>query len=330
MTEIVTVAGLEPRQLDWVARLYGRADPKYRHRTFLEHLFLENPVGPSLHAFAVDADRPVGHICIVRTAARYGAEQLAAGKLEGLWIDESHRGRRPGDEPVVAELLTRLYAFSDAQGIDLVHALATPHIGDIIRFTPLSGVGEQSLVSLVKARTLATRALAVAQRAAGAIAGLPPAHAVLRRATAQDVDLAQVPLPPSGRWAIVPDGAWEWYASSPFVRVLELDRSRSLVQLPAAPHEPLRLAGWHAEQATMRAALRLLAAAGRVAREHGAATLRFQPWSSPAGNGTLARACRLVGFVPRDDLTTVWVHASNRELVRREAVVPTPFLYLGF
>jgi hypothetical protein len=330
VTEILTVAGPGADQLDWVARLYGQADPKYRDPAFLEHLFLRNPIGPSLHAFAVEGETPVGHICIVRTRARYGPEDLPAGKLEGLWVEASHRGRRAAGDRLVRVLLSKLYAFADDQGIELVHALATPHIGRIIGFTPLSPVGARSLVSVVSPRGVAGRALALAQRVVREAAAAPVRSAGLRPASVGDADLAEVPTAPTGRWAIVADDAWDWYCSSPLVRVLELDGCRALVQLPADSHEPLRLVGWRADRPRPRLALRVVAAAGRLAREHGAASLRLQPWSGPAGDANLARACAISGFFPRSDMRTVWVRASREELVRTEAVVSTPFLYFGF
>ena len=330
MTEIVTVAGLDDEKLDWVAQLYGRADPKYRDREYREHLFLRNPVGPSLHAFAVDGERAVGHCCVVRTRALLGDDDLPAGKLEALWIEESHRGRQPTGETVVRELLTRLYEFSDAQGLELVHALATPRIGKVIAFAPLSPVGKRSLVSVLGRGSVPVRMLATIQRAAREAGAAPVGNTSLRAATPEDVDLARVLQPQPGRWAVVAGDAWGWYCSSPFVAVLELDGSRALVQLPAASHEPLRVIGWKDERPGLRSALRLVAAAGRLARARGAATLRFQPWDGDAGDGALARACRLAGFVPRDDLTTVWVHTRDPGLARPEAAVSTPFLYLGF
>jgi hypothetical protein len=332
VTEILTVAGPGAEQLDWVARLYGQADPKYRDPAFLEHLFLRNPIGPSLHAFAVEGETPIGHICIVRTRARYGPEDLPAGKLEGLWIEASHRGRRADGHPLVRTLLSKLYAFSDDQGVELVHALATPRIGQIIGFTPLSPAGARSLVSVVSPNGagVAGRALALAQRVAREAAAAPVRTAGLRPAGVGDADLAEVPPAPTGRWAVVADDAWGWYCSSPLVRVLELEGCRALVQLPAAPHEPLRLVGWRAERPRLRTALGLIAAAGRLAREQRAASLRFQPWPSAAVDGSLARACALTGFLSRSDLTTVWVRATREELVRAKAVVSTPFLYLGF
>jgi hypothetical protein len=76
--------------------------------------------------------------------------------------------------------------------------------------------------------------------------------------------------------------------------------------------------------------MRLVAAAAAVAREARAPTLRFQPWPSEAGDGALERACRLLGFVRRNDQTTLWVRARDPELARPEAVVPSPLFYLGF
>jgi hypothetical protein len=332
VTEILTVAGSGAEQLDWVARLYGQADPKYRDRGFLEHLFQRNPAGPTLHTFAVDGETPVGHSCIVRTRARYGADDLPAGKLEAIWVEASHRGPRAGGDPLVRILLSKLYAFADDHGVELIHALATPHIGRIIGFAPLSPVGARTLVSLVSPddRGVVGRTLVLAQRLAREAVAAPVGRAELRPAGIDDADLAEVAPAPAGCWAIVGDDAWDWYCSSPLVRVLEFDGCRALVQLPASPHEPLRLVGWRAERPRLRSALRVVAAAGRLARDQSASSLRFQPWPGPAADGRLARACAISGFLPRSDLTTVWVRAAREELVRTEAVVSTPFLYLGF
>ena len=331
MTAIVTVAGLDEQRLTWVADLYGNADPKYLDRAFLEHLFLQNPVGPSLHAFAVDGERPVGHCCVVRTNARVGSADLPAGKLEALWIEASHRRQRgPHGATLVRTMLDRLYAFSDANGIRLVHALATPRIGRVIAFTPLLPVGERSRVGVAAGNSPAATSLGLVQRALREAGAAPLGPVSLRPATEADADLADVPVPAEGRWTIVAGDAWDWYRASPLIRVLELESCRALVQLPASPHEPLRIVGWRSERPGVRAGLKLLAAAGRLARAKGAATLRFQPWDGPAGDGSLGRACRLAGLVPRDDLTTVWVHSPDRELVRPEAAVSSPFLYLGF
>ncbi len=330
MTEILTVAGLDDERVRWVADLYGNADPKYRDRAFLEHLLLRNPVGPSLHAFALDGERPVGHCCVIRTSARLGDADLPSGKLEALWVEASHRGRGADGETLVRTLLTRLYAFSDANGIGLVHALATPRIGRVIAFTPLRPVGERSRVGVVAGGSLPASALGLAQRAAREAGAAPVGPVALRPAAVEDADLAEIPTPAAGRWAIVGDGAWDWYRASPLIRVLEVGSSRALVQLPASPHEPLRVVGWRSDRPGVREGLRVLAAAGRLARANGASTIRFQPWDGRSGDGSLARACRVAGLVPRDDLTTVWVHSPDPDLVRPEAAVSTPFLYLGF
>jgi hypothetical protein len=170
--------------------------------------------------------------------------------------------------------------------------------------------------------------LAVAQRALRALAR--PAGAHVREATTDDSDLVDAPPPPAGQWTPVLGDAWEWYRSSPLVRVLDASDFRALVQLPATPFEPVRIVGWRPRRAGVRAAARVLAAAARIAHETRAPTLRFQPWPSESGDGDLERACRLLGFVRRRDQTTLWVRTADPALARPEAVVPSPLFYLGF
>jgi hypothetical protein len=332
VTEILTLAGpLEPRKLAWISDLYGRVDPKYRRTDVLEHLFTATRE-PALHAFAVDGERTVGHCSVVPTPGRLGGDPLRAGKLEALFIEETHRGRRSGQEPVVATLLTRLYAFADEQGLELVHALATPEIGRVIRFTALDGVGAPSHVAAIAPVNVPARALGGAQRAVRALAG-GRTRFELRPPTEADGDLVDAPLPPPGRWAIAPADAWDWYCRSPLLRVLTVSGrhgSRALVQLPGSPHEPFRLVSWRPEHTGLPAALALLQAAGNASGEAGAATLRFQPWTSPAANGELGRACRLTGFVRRNDLTRVWIRKRSGEPADPARAVSTPSLYLAF
>ncbi len=294
----------------------------------LEHLFTQSPAGQALHSFAVDAGRPVGHCAVVPHPAMRGNEDLRCGKLEALWIEPSHRGRDAGDAPLYRTLLDQLYAFADERGYEVIHGHATPRIGRVIRFEPLEPVGKPSWVSVISASSSAAKALAAAQRALRALAR--PSGASVREAAADDSDLVDAPPPAAGRWTPVLGDAWDWYRSSPLVRVLEASDFRALIQLPVTPFEPVRIVGWRPGRAGVRTAADLLAAAARIAQEARAPTLRFQPWPSEPGDGALERACRLLGFVRRRDQTTLWVRARDPELARAEAVVPSPLFYLGF
>ena len=348
MVELITVEGpLEPRMLRSIADLYGRAEPKYLRDDVLEHLFVKSPGGSGLHAFALDGGRPVGHCAVVPMRARRGTAELRCGKLEALFVEEAYPGRRPGRQPVVLDLLDRLYSCADERGVELIHALVTPRIGRVIGFLPLEGVGARTLVTVTSTGTHAAldtrlhmRALAGAQGAVRelgfAIAKLAvrqSGETKLRAPTADDADLAEAQPVLPGRWTVVAEDAWDWYRSSPLLRVLEIagpDGCRALLQVPGAPGEPVRVIGWRPARTGLVPAFLLLGATGRLARRNGATTLRFQPWASPAGNGTLERACRLLGFVARRDVTTLWVRTHDAELARADAVVPTPLLYLGF
>jgi hypothetical protein len=344
MGEVVVVEGpLDDERLGWVKGLYGRADAKYLRPEVLHHLLAASPAGPALHAFAVDGERAVAHCAVVPMRGRLGTDELRCGKLEALFVDEAYRGRRAGGTPLAIVLLDRLYDFADEKGFQLLHAYVQPAVGRVTRFTPLEGVGRRSLVAVTTpgpGRSRAEALLAVGQRAvresayAGArAAARPPGGTELRPPADADLDLVDAPAPPPGRWTVLASDAWAWHRESPLLRVLQIHGARgcrALVQLPGRPGESVRLIGWRPERAGVLPAIQLLGAAGRVARETGAATLRFQPWSAPGGDGALERACRMLGFVPRDDLTTLWVRARDPALVRREAVVPTPLFSLAF
>jgi acetyltransferase (GNAT) family protein len=327
---------LDERMLAWVADLYGGVDPKYRRHDFLEHLLVRGPGGPSLHGFAVDDGTPVGHAAVVPTPARRGAKRLRAGKLEALVVAESHRGRRDGNASVAEALLHQLYARADENGIELIHAHVAPQVGRVIGFTRLDGVGRPSLVALLGTRAqLAERALAglqlgVRKAAHAAARSFGSATTVVRELAPDDADLLETPEVPRDSWAVVADDAFGWYATSPYIRVLEVggdDHSRALIQLPGSPQEPLRVASWQAPKPGTKAAAHFLSEAARLAQESGASALRLQQgrW-----NPTLDRTARALGFVRRHDLTTLWVRARDPSLARADAVVATPMLYLGF
>jgi hypothetical protein len=341
VVEAVAIEGpLEADRLGWVAGLYGPVDPRYHDREFLAHLFARGPGGPALHAFATDAGVPVGHAAVVPTPARRGSAALRAGKLEALVVAASHRGSREGGPPVVRLLLDTLYELADARGFEALHAYVLPRVGRVIRFTRVDDVAPPSLVALLRTSrsgpaAVAERALTAAQLGARVIArvGLRTfrtrtSAATVRALAADDAELLETPPLRDDAWALVGAEAWGWYASSPYVRILEPgDGSRALVQLPGWPREPLRIAAWYAPAPGIKSALVLLDAAARLARESGAATLRIQ---TPRPEPSLRRAARALGFVERSDLATLWVRSADPALTRPGAIVPTASLYLGF
>jgi hypothetical protein len=337
VVEVVAVDGpLEQDRLGWVADLYGAVDPKYRNRDYLENLFVRGPAGPALHAFAIDDGTPVGHAAVVPTPARSATATLRAGKLEALVVAASHRGSRDEGPPVVRLTLDALYALADARGFDVIHAYVLPRVGRTIQFTRLDGVAAPSLVALLRptqagAKGAAERLLATSQRIARALAHLGGARAsaaVVRPFSAGDAAMLETPSLLAGAWAVVADGAADWYASSPYVRILEPgDGSRALVQLPGSPRDALRVAAWDSPSPGLGSAFVLLDAAARLAHESDATTLRLQV-ARP--QPSLRRAARALGFVQRNDLTTLWVRTADPELARANAIVSTAPLYLGF
>jgi len=345
VVDFLTVLGpLERTQLESVGDLYGRADRKYRDLEFLEHLFVRGPVGPALHALAVDDGRPVGHCAIVPMPARWADQDFRCGKVEALFVDAPYRGRRGADRPVVVELLDRLFTYAEDAGVELLHAFVRPEVGRLFVGFERVEIGERARVAVASPATLQSQraqatvlasvqtTLRVLGHTAARIATPRASTATVRPPVPADSDLVDVP-PPAGRWTIVADRSWDWYCGSPLLRVLEIpgaNGSRALVQLPGSPGEALRVAAWRPREGGLVPAVLALGATQQLARRSGAGTVRFQPWPTPWDQHELERASRLLGFVRRPDFTTLYVRARARHLVRQDGVFATPLLYLGF
>lgn len=337
MVEITAVAGpLDERRLGWIADLYGAVDAKYRDPAQLEHLFTRSPAGPGLHAFALDGPRAVGHCAVVPMTARRDSVPLLVGKVEALVVEAGYRGRRPGSPPLAVTLRERLYALADEQGVEILHAYVRPAVGRVLDLAPVR-IAPRSLLCILRPGGVAGRArvpaLALGAVQLGLRAGARPfargEHVDVRRPDAADEDLVRAPPAAPGTWTVRAEDVWEWSRQAPALRVLEAPgRERSLVQLPGAPGDLLRIVAWRAERPTIRSALRIVLAAARFARDHGAARIAYQPWQPDACGSVLARACRLLGFVERDDLATLYVRGRDPALAR--AVGSTPLLALGF
>ena len=337
MVEFEVLEGpLDSSRLGWVADLYGAVDPKYRDLAQLEHLFLASPAGPGLHTFALDGERPVGHCAVVPMTARRDGVPLLVGKVEAFVVEAPYRGRREGAPPLAVSLRERLYALADARGIELLHAYVRPPVGRILDLTPVRAA-PRSFVGVVRpgavvgrARVPAT-ALAAMQGGMRAIARpLTRSSFSVRSADSADRDLVQRPPPPPGTWTVCADDVWNWCREAPPLRVLATmgpDRGRALVQLPGGPGDALRVVGWRSDRPTLRNAVGVAVAAARLAHDHDAARVVYQPWPGDHGR-TLARACRMLGFVEREDFATLYVRGRDPALAQR--VATTPLLALGF
>jgi GNAT superfamily N-acetyltransferase len=332
VTDVVGLEGpLARERLDWIARLYGEADAKYRDRAVLEHLFVSGPAGPALHAFAIDAGQPVGHVAVVPMRARLGPREIRCGKVEALFVAPSYRGRPVDGDPIAVRMRERLYALADENTVAPLHAYVLPQVRRVLELNAVHG-GAQSLVAIIRPNAFPkarARVAATALRSAQTVARLPAMRAglgaELRPAAASDVDLVAAAAPPPGRWTVLADDSWDWYRASPVVRVVAVAAARALVQLPGSSGGALRVVAFRADRAGLRPAVAVLTAAIRLARQTGAATVRFQPWHH---DEALARAARLLGFVARDDFTVL--SARDATVVRADHVVPTPLLHLGF
>ena len=188
-----------------------------------------------------------------------------------------------------------------------------------------------------KRRRLATVGLSLGQNALVATAytavrlvtGAWRAPAVEPPAAA-DADLA-VATAPDGRWTVSGADAWDWYAGSGVLRAVEVGGrygSRAIVRLRESDAAAVQVVAWRPKRPGSLPAVLLLGALRRLARRGSAPSLRFQPWEGSGGDGSLAHACRRLGFATRGEVELV-LHSTDPALDGVEPVL-TPFFYVTF
>ena len=330
MVEAVAIEGpLDPDRLEWVAELYGAVDPKYLDRGVPPPPLRAGPgraSAPRVRARRRRARRP----CRRRPdAARRGTRRFAPGSWR-RWSSPSRTAAAAAAAcPWSAWCSTPstrspTRAGSSCSTHSSCHASAGP--SDSSASTTSA---PPSLVALLKTVAVRSgcRSGACSRRRAARRCERSRARALRARSRS---DLARRHLGrrrhcsrrlrfPTDSWAVVAEGAWDWYTSSPYVRILEPgDGSRALVQLPGWPREPLRVAAWDSPSPGFRSAVRAPRRSRATGARDGAATLRLQ---IARPDPSLRRAARALGFVERSDLTTLWVRSADPALARTGAVV---------
>jgi hypothetical protein len=340
---------LDDERLEWLTRLYGPVDAKYRSLDYVRRQFVRNPFGWSAHVFAVAEGEPVGHCGVVPFRARLGDEQITVGKLEALAVSPSHRGRREDGGSLATDILATLYPFAVAEGLPLLFGLAPPPVARIhlragCRQLPLEApayvlVADRRAFAGPKPslqRRAVAASLAFGQRVLGETAYALTRLAVrsggcrLRPPLDADRDLA-VADAGEGRWTVSGADAWDWYVGSGVLGTLETEGrhgSRALLRLDEAAPTTVQLVAWRPSRSSTLAAILVLGAAARIARARKAPTLRFQPWQGSSDEQRLARACQLLGLVTRPEADLL-VYAEDPALLEALPAL-TPFFYVTF
>ena len=341
MTEIIALRGpLDDERLGWIAALYGPVDAKYASLHYVRHQFVENPFGWAVHTFVMDGNRAAGHCAAVPFRANFGGDELVAGKIEAVVLAEDQRGRRIDDgRSLAVAMLAAMYASAHEHGIPVLFGLAPPAVAAVharagcerrrVPDQTYVGIATPRADTATGKRRVAMRLLAGVQRAL--IAAVPRLHTDLATAGAKDVTLVAIPPPRDGSWTISGETSWAWYVGSGLLHVVETRGragARALIRLADTPGADVQIVAWQPRGQALASAVLLLAAVARLARARGARTIRFQPWAGTAGDGALARACRLLGFVRRAE-TELVLNAATSQLAVADVQL-TPFFYVTF
>ena len=309
---VVRRSPLSDDELDAIALLYGPADAKYGDRAFLRQLYDVAPYGGGLHAFAREGEDYVGHVSVIPLPALIGAQQVPSGKYEAFAVADAARSAASEDGvPIAVALLAAVTDTAEAQGIHLLHGMTNEQIGFLLRLAGCRRIAlrDPMFSGVVDATRFADRVsgwrrLAVASAATfgGVTSAITRVGArVLFAATATIADpvgsdAATLTSGASG-WTVDPTECWDWLRHVGDLRVLSIHGrrpSRILIRPPRSEDDDLHILGWCSGGAVTIGALLALA----HARKLGGRAVRVQCWQ-PGNASAVARACRLLGFVPR-------------------------------
>jgi hypothetical protein len=250
-------------------------------------------------------------------------------------------------------MLTSLYERAEEEGITVLHAVSSEELGVLHRMAgcrrvdmpgavlmSLTRPPEPGALALRGRRHALTTAIYLAQRVAAAgVGGLVRLTtrawvvSMVRPATLEDAVFCAEGSTPSRGWTIVPTDSWAWWIATGFFRVLEWEgngSSAALVREGQSDHEFDQLVAWRSVHGGLRDAVRCLAGVHDHARQRGRAGLRVQLWPGLSRSRLMERACRLLGFLPRQGGVTLYTRAPATERWSKGHLVASPFFYLTF
>jgi hypothetical protein len=337
MIELRVLRGpLGDKETRAIVDLYGPADRKYEDPQFARHQFAKNAYGWTLHAFASDDGRAVGHCALLPIPARAGAETVVSGKFEALAVLPEYQSSTLADGRLVGlGLLAELYERAGDEGFALLHDLAQPELGLMHRmhgarrvpvpWQTFVGVGDRrQLRALSAGRAVAGTALAYWQRAAQRASIPLSGRARVRAATPGDE-----PPPPHepqpGTWTIEAADMWEWLVGSGLLAwVEEPSGGRALVRVPGPAAQAAELLDWRPGRRGLAGAVATITAIARLGREGRSVRI-----ANPSGDDDLRRAAHLLGLLPAREPLMLYVKSLRADIDATNVTV-TPFFFATF
>ncbi len=336
MTLRVVRGPLTDAELESVGQTYGRVDPRYRSVGFCRTLFNQNPFGFSWHAFVSDGGTVVGHYAVIPFRVVVKGEQRVSGKGEALFLAESHRTAlihlQDGPVPVGLALICELHDHVLEQEICVLHNITSRDVGMLQRmsgFTCVKVVRDQLHLLIdpshfpstrtSRAKVLAARCLADLQRRASILGtavstwGRAPE---LRVTPTRDLPAPlRTPSPADpwslSRWGISRDAATlQWLLDLGRIEFLSIAAApdRFAMVSRGAVREMLQ---WAVPPGAWKDGLALMRSIVNRSRQEGAALVSVDRRLLDRHPDTLRSAVRLLGLVPRQYVTELYVKSGD-------------------
>lgn len=343
---------LDDEWLGYIAELYGSLDPKYASIEYCRRLFNDNPIGYSVHVFAVHASgMVVGHYGVIPIEINIAGERKRSGKPEAYLIKKEYRtyfAKYKGKNiPAGIAIPMLLIRFAFEHKIHVLHIIAPDDVGMIHKRTGyhvleitfdryyflnapiknpsaikwLLGNGvyvlQNALFRLIKVFTGAKRF--------GCINGnrLETDHLDL---ICQELARSQKDFPHS--WCISRDPETvRWYLSIGLLQVVmdsENPENFAVIRKCSPPGANLiEIVHW-------KGSLSLLARIIQEAKKQQGDLVIFNSHSLPEESSTLPKISRFFGFFPRHQKMNFYVQSPDPYFTHKKNLRFHPFFYTIF
>ncbi|MBF0358736.1 MAG: hypothetical protein HQL70_09010 [Magnetococcales bacterium] len=135
---IETMKGpLSDAKLQGICETFGNHDHRFAQIELNRNFFNENPAGYSIHSFAMDGDRAIGHYSIIPIKVIHKDRELLSGKGEALYLDPIYRnGTVKVDNKkvhIAVEMMNQTQILADQELLEPQHVITRKAVQRILR-----------------------------------------------------------------------------------------------------------------------------------------------------------------------------------------------------
>jgi hypothetical protein len=128
---------LSDKKLQEICETFGIHDPRFAQIELNRSFFNANPAGYSIHSFAMDGNKAIGHYSIIPIKVIHKGRELLSGKGEALYLDPTYRnGTVKVDNKkvhIAVEMMSQTQILADQDLLEPQHVITRKAVQRILR-----------------------------------------------------------------------------------------------------------------------------------------------------------------------------------------------------